>query len=503
MGWVPDDDGEHRSEVPGAEAQRALRAATARCRELAAQIAILQAELVDAASAVVDLDGFLGGVTPAAHLAAECQLTGAEARRIVSLARQLEGLPKIRSAFDEGRLSEGTTVSLASVATAANEGELLHTAANANATQLQRLVRNYRMVKDNLDDADGRPPDERLSYGVRRDGMWHISGRARPERGAEIEAALRAMEEVDADCLIAPGEVHRLSGRSRPDNLFAGGSLDESVELDDRGNPIRPTDRGPVPVDEPPPIDVRQADVRPPGAMERLVRLAQSMLAGTVTAAGVLPDRFLTVVHVDDHRSPPDEPVAAGTDDSAHPPPRPTLHGGGIVEPDDLPEMLCGSWFAAVLSEHGRPVTGTHPRRDPPPAMRVALLARDKGCRFCGAAHFLHPHHIRWVSHRGRTTLSNLILLCGTCHRRLHTQGWRIEGDPNARPGATGSVRFLRRDGSEIPVRSLRRHTSRKQPPPTPGDDVVADRSSHNDQRLDRFASDVVVDHWLDPPGAA
>ena len=498
MGWVPDDDGEGvPGEVPGAVAQRALRAATARVRSIAAQVAVLQAELVEATHEVLELEGFLGGITAAAHLAAECQLTGAEARRTVGLARRLTLLPAMSAAFAEGRLSEGTVVSLASVATPANEHKLLATAADANASQLQRIVRNYRLVKENLDDADGRPPDERLSYGMRHDGMWHISGRARPERGSEIETALRAMAEVDADCLISPGEVHRQAGCSR-EELFAGGSLTNSVELDDDGNPIRPNDRRPVPAEpSPDPIDVRQSDVRPPSAIESLVRLAQSVVAGTVTAPGLLPDRFLTVIHVDD------------TADTDGPPPRrraplvPTVQGGGIVEPDDLRELFCGSWFAGVVSRFGRPVTGTHPRRDPPPAMRTALLARDKGCRFCGAAHFLHPHHIRQVAHRGRTTLSNLILLCGTCHRRLHTQGWRIEGDPNVEPGTPGTVRFIRSDDTEIPHESLRRHPAPTRPPPSPDGDAVDSRKPHNDQRLDRFASDVIVDHWLDPPDAA
>lgn len=514
MGWVPDDDdGEQRpGEVPGAQAQRAVRAATARCRSIAAQIAILQAELVDAVADVVELEGFLGGISAAAHLAAECQLTGAEARRSVGLAKRLRVLPALSQAFATGRLSEGTTVSLASVATPTNEHRLLETAADANASQLQRIVRDYRIVKDNLDDADGRPPDERLSFGMRTDGMWHISGRARPERGAEIEAALRRMDELDAECLVSPSDVHRMAGFGQPD-LFAGGSLTASVELDEDGNPIRPNDLRPTSRDPAPePIDVRQGDVRPPGAMEKLVRLAQGLLAGSVTAAGVLPDRFLTVIHADARPDTPDGQSDTDTDtDAANGRPtkgrlvlRPvTVQGGGIVEPADVAELLCGTWFAGVLSRHGRAVTATSPLRNAPPAHHTALLARDKGCRFCGSAHFLHSHHIRQVTHDGLTKLSNLMLLCGTCHRRLHEQGWRIEGDPDAAPGAPDALRFHRRDGTRIPIESLRRRPSPRGSPPAPDDDVIEARKPHNDQQLDRFASDVIVDHWLDPPDEA
>jgi hypothetical protein len=471
-------------DVPGADDQRALRAATARCRELATQIAVLQAELVDATHEVLVLGGALGGVTPAAHLAAECQLTGAEARRIVGLAERLEKLPSMRRSFGEGRLSEGTVVSLASVATPVNEEALLETAANANATQLQRIVRNYRIVRENLEEADGKLPDERLSTGIRRDGMWHISGRAHPERGAEIDAALRAMLEVDGDRLVSPGEVQALAGLVQPDQL-AVGLLEHALELDENGEPVRRVVTIRPDNDRDEPIDARQRDVEPPGAMEALVRLAQSLLAGETTAAGVLPDRFLTVVH------------ASADDDEmidAH------LQGGGLIEQPGIDELLCGSWIAAVVTKHGQPVTGTSPLRSPPPAMLSALLARDQGCRFCGSAHFLHAHHIKSVNKLGETKLSNLILLCGTCHRRLHRYGWSIKGDPNGPPGA---LEFYRQDGSRIPVESLRRSVDPVSPPPAPDDDAVAARESHNDQRLDRYANDVVIDHWLLPPGEA
>lgn len=62
---------------------------------------------------------------------------------------------------------------------------------------------------------------------------------------------------------------------------------------------------------------------------------------------------------------------------------------------------------------------------------REALVERDGGCAFCG----LHPsmteaHHIEWWNaHSGKTDLDNGVLLCMTCHHRIH-DGWDVRVVP-------------------------------------------------------------------------
>ncbi|HKU38404.1 MAG TPA: HNH endonuclease signature motif containing protein, partial [Polyangiales bacterium] len=61
-------------------------------------------------------------------------------------------------------------------------------------------------------------------------------------------------------------------------------------------------------------------------------------------------------------------------------------------------------------------------------ALRRALAARDRGCRFPGCTNqrFLDAHHIQhWVD-GGRTDLDNLVLLCRRHHRFLHEYGYSI-----------------------------------------------------------------------------
>ncbi|MFD2757615.1 HNH endonuclease [Gulosibacter faecalis] len=62
------------------------------------------------------------------------------------------------------------------------------------------------------------------------------------------------------------------------------------------------------------------------------------------------------------------------------------------------------------------------------PAQRKALIERDGGCAFCGLEPSMcEVHHVRyWTRDAGPTDLSNLILLCTTCHHRIHDDEWQI-----------------------------------------------------------------------------
>jgi hypothetical protein len=67
-----------------------------------------------------------------------------------------------------------------------------------------------------------------------------------------------------------------------------------------------------------------------------------------------------------------------------------------------------------------------------PPALRRALDARDRGCRFpaCGLR-FTDAHHIVHWADGGETTLGNTLLLCRAHHRRVHEGGYRVCVDRN------------------------------------------------------------------------
>lgn len=73
-------------------------------------------------------------------------------------------------------------------------------------------------------------------------------------------------------------------------------------------------------------------------------------------------------------------------------------------------------------------------------AQRLALVERDGGCAMCGSPpEMTRAHHIRWWKRdHGPTDLSNGVLLCETCHHRIHDNGWEIRIEPAGSSGSAG-----------------------------------------------------------------
>ena len=106
-----------------------------------------------------------------------------------------------------------------------------------------------------------------------------------------------------------------------------------------------------------------------------------------------------------------------------------------------------------------------------PPALRRALHARDRGCRFPGCGvRFGQGHHLRHWAHGGPTTLSNLAMLCTRHHRAVHEEGFQVARGPD------GVLRFRRPNGHPLP--------EVPSPAAVPGDPVTALRANHDAQGL-------------------
>ena len=103
-----------------------------------------------------------------------------------------------------------------------------------------------------------------------------------------------------------------------------------------------------------------------------------------------------------------------------------------------------------------------------PPALRRALLHRDRSCRFPGChGRFCQAHHIRHWAQGGPTTLSNLVLLCRRHHRAVHEEGYQVDRQPD------GELRFRRPDGRVIP--------NVPRPPEAPTDPVGTVRTRNDE----------------------
>jgi hypothetical protein len=70
------------------------------------------------------------------------------------------------------------------------------------------------------------------------------------------------------------------------------------------------------------------------------------------------------------------------------------------------------------------------------PALWRALVARDRHCTFPGCTRppaMCHAHHIIHWADGGRTSLDNLVLVCGEHHRVLHHTPWQVRLDRDDR----------------------------------------------------------------------
>lgn len=128
--------------------------------------------------------------------------------------------------------------------------------------------------------------------------------------------------------------------------------------------------------------------------------------------------------------------------------------GHGTIDGVDQPISVAsvrrmaasGGVIPCVLDSTGEILDWGREKRLFTRAQKLALVDRDGGCAMCGLPpNMTEVHHIRWWSRdAGPTDLRNGILLCSTCHHRIHDNGWeiRVEG-ADRRSGTRGRVWFV------------------------------------------------------------
>lgn len=84
------------------------------------------------------------------------------------------------------------------------------------------------------------------------------------------------------------------------------------------------------------------------------------------------------------------------------------LHDGANLAPHTLRRLSCDAGIVRIVEDgKGQPLDVGRKTRSIPPALKRALSARDRGCRFpgCGATRHLHGHHIEHWADGGATSL--------------------------------------------------------------------------------------------------
>jgi hypothetical protein len=312
------------------------------------------------------------------------------ARERLRTALALEELPQISQAMEEGSLSFTKVRALTRVATPENENTLLEFAQAGSAANLERLVRGWKVLdrKSELTAEQLRHRTRRFSAFVDVDGMVVVRGRLDPEVGAML---MRAVEAA-SDALFR--EV-----RSKKEE----------------------SNRDPMPIIDEPNTELQEVTPEQRRADAVGLIAERALAAGFGSAgggrdadapvSGSKAERYQVMLHVDENTL--REHAEPGQSE---------LEDGTRVSAETARRLSCDC--GVVIIGHGPDgeVTGAGRRtRTVPPALRRALEARDRGCRFPGCGlRFTEAHHIQHWADGGETSQRNIALLCNRHHRAVH-----------------------------------------------------------------------------------
>jgi Domain of unknown function (DUF222)/HNH endonuclease len=198
-----------------------------------------------------------------------------------------------------------------------------------------------------------------------------------------------------------------------------------------------------------------EAPTRAQQQADALALLAETALHHELDP-GAPGERYQVVVHVD---------AEVLMDPSR--PGQSALENGANVSAETSQRLACdASRVVMTHDKEGRTMEVGARTRTIPPALRRALLHRDRTCCFPGChTRVGEGHHVRHWAQGGPTTLSNLVLLCRRHHRAVHEEGYQLSRAPD------GTLEFRRPDGQPLP-----------EVPPSPlapADPVVALRDQH------------------------
>jgi hypothetical protein len=252
------------------------------------------------------------------------------ARERVRVARALGELPRLAAALGRGELSYSKVRALTRVATPDTEAQLLTVGQSGTTAHVERIVRAWRRVDRQLEAQEAAARHARRSLQVYpdEDGMLIVRGRLEPEVGAMLIRALDVAREA-------------LYRQRRASAAAAEAEAD------------------------PPTYGQQQADA--------LVLVAATALTRELDPAPG-QERCQVVVHVDAAvLADPEQPGQSALEDGLH------------VSAETSRRLACDA--TRVVMRHagdGSVLDVGRRTRAIPPALRRALEARDRGCRFPG-----------------------------------------------------------------------------------------------------------------------
>ena len=320
-----------------------------------------------------------GHLSAASWLASTFKVAWGTARNEVRLARALEDMPVTRRALEDGDLSMFAARVLVDARDAdheafrSSEATLVEAARIHSMQDVRRVAAYWRQATEREAAMGGEEKlreRRRLHASVTFMGMVRVDGDLDPETGETLLTALRAV--LDAESRTKSTDDGRTPAQRRADAL--GEVCRQWLDLGDRP-----------------------------------------------TVAGERPHVTVTVGAEALARGEP-----AGGDAADGPGSLSELDHTGPVDPALARRIACdGSIRRVVLAGRSEPLDVG--RRTPvvSPALRRAVIVRDRECRFpgCDRPHsWCDAHHVVHWADGGPTALANLILLCRRHHRMVHAR---------------------------------------------------------------------------------
>jgi hypothetical protein len=368
---------------------------------------ICAAEAAYTVAGLAEVEGFANTATFERH---RCRMTLPRSRQVARRAARVVAWPELGDAWREGRLT-GAQVELAASLVperhverfAETIDDTIAILAPLTAHQTGRVLRHWVSAADDMAvreavEAGIEPAEvvpERELSATRVGGELALRGFLDPDSAAPVEKALEAAARDDL-----PGE-RRTPKQRRADALVAmSQAYLDSLEGPD-GN--RRRERLTITADV---VTLYRAWLRVAGVVtaEQLERFLISR-----PGLGEL-DRGLFLAAFD------------GTAPDA------TMLDGNPVTDSLLASVASGGAMELLLSSDGRLLHLGRTTRTFTAPQRRAVLARDGGCRGCGADPArCDIHHVMPWEEGGCTDSENAVALCRRCHRLVHRHRWKNE----------------------------------------------------------------------------
>jgi uncharacterized protein DUF222/HNH endonuclease len=334
-----------------------------------------------------------GHLSAASWLASTFKVAWGTAREHVRIAKALEEMPETRRALDAGDLS----MSAVRVLVAARDGD--RDAFRGSESALVEAARIHSMN-------DLRRVAAYWQQAVDRDHALDSDEKVRAQRRLHASVTFLGMVRVDGNLDPETGET-----------LLT--ALSAVLDAESRSRP-EGDDRTPA---------QRRADALGEKCRQWLD------LAERPNVGGEKPHVTVTV-GVDTMRG-----SSRGASELDH---------AGPVQPDVARRLSCdASVMRVVMAGPSEPLDVGRRTAVIPPAMRRAVIVRDRHCRFpgCDRPHtWCDAHHVVHWADGGPTALPNLLLLCRRHHTMIHGRTFRLEL-------VDGRPVFRRADGSVLEER--------------------------------------------------